>query len=429
MAYPYEHPREERMLSRYFGDKDAIGIDGWIERGGYKALHKALGMAQDEVIEVVKDSGLRGRGGAGFPAGLKWSFMPKDGKVPNYVACNADESEPGTFKDRELMRWTPHQVIEGIIIASYAVRAQHAYIYIRGEFVDIVRVLNGAVVEAYERGYLGANILGSVYDLDLTVHTGAGAYIAGEETGLLNSLEGRRAEPRVKPPFPAQKGAFDMPTTVNNVETLASVPHIVLNGADWYRQWGTEKSPGTKLFSCCGHLQRPGNYEVPLDFSLKELVYELCGGPPEGRELLGVIPGGSSVPILTVDELDCDVSYEGIEAAGSFLGSGGLIAMDDSTCMVRAVRRMVEFYAHESCGQCTPCREGTSWLTKILRRIERGDGREEDIPLLLDVGSNMAGTTICPLSDSAAVPVVSSIQKFEEEYMAHIRDGSCTAKR
>ncbi len=429
MAYPYEHPREERMLSRYFGDKDAIGIDGWIERGGYKALHKALGMAQDEVIEVVKDSGLRGRGGAGFPAGLKWSFMPKDGKVPNYVACNADESEPGTFKDRELMRWTPHQVIEGIIITSYAVRAQHAYIYIRGEFVDIVRVLNGAVVEAYERGYLGANILGSVYDLDLTVHTGAGAYIAGEETGLLNSLEGRRAEPRVKPPFPAQKGAFDMPTTVNNVETLASVPHIVLNGADWYRQWGTEKSPGTKLFSCCGHLQRPGNYEVPLDFSLKELVYELCGGPPEGRELLGVIPGGSSVPILTVDELDCDVSYEGIEAAGSFLGSGGLIAMDDSTCMVRAVRRMVEFYAHESCGQCTPCREGTTWLTKILRRIERGDGREEDIPLLLDVGSNMAGTTICPLSDSAAVPVVSSIQKFEEEYMAHIRDGSCTAKR
>ena len=283
MAYPYEHPREERMLSRYFGDTDAIGIDGWIERGGYKALEKALGMAEDEVTEVVKDSGLRGRGGAGFPTGLKWTFMPKDGAGPSYLACNADESEPGTFKDRELMRWTPHQVIEGIIISSYAVRAQHAYIYIRGEFVDIIRVLNGAVVEAYERGYLGSNILGSGYDLELTVHTGAGAYIAGEETGLLNSLEGRRAEPRVKPPFPAQKGAFDRPTTVNNVETLASVPHIVLNGADWYRQWGTEKSPGTKLFSCCGHLQRPGNYEVPLDFSLKELVYDLCGGPPPGR--------------------------------------------------------------------------------------------------------------------------------------------------
>ncbi len=429
MAYPYEHPRETRVLSKYFGDADAVGIEGWLERGGYKALEKAVGMAPDDVTQVVKDSGLRGRGGAGFPAGLKWSFMPKDGKLTNYLACNADESEPGTFKDRELMRWTPHQVIEGMIICSYAIRAKHAYIYIRGEFVDIVRVLNRGVAEAYERGYLGKNILGSGFDLDLTVHTGAGAYIAGEETGLLNSLEGRRAEPRVKPPFPAQRGAFGMPTTVNNVETLASVPHIVQNGADWYRQWGTEKSPGTKLFSCCGHLQRPGNYEVPLDFNLKELVYDLCGGPPEGRQLVGVIPGGSSVPILTADELDCDVSYEGIEAAGSFLGSGGLIAMDDSTCMVRAVRRMVEFYAHESCGQCTPCREGTSWLAKILRRIERGDGREEDIPLLLDIGSNMAGKTICPLSDSAAVPVVSSIQKFEEEYLAHIREGRCTAKR
>jgi NADH-quinone oxidoreductase subunit F len=428
MAYPHEHPRETRVLSKHFGDKDAVRLDGWIERGGYVALKKSFDMSPEEITQVVKDAGLRGRGGAGFPAGLKWSFMPKDDR-PRYLACNADESEPGTFKDRELMRWTPHQVIEGIIISSYAIQAQHAYIYIRGEFVDVVRVLNGAVVEAYERGYLGENILGSGFDLDLTVHLGAGAYIAGEETGLLNSLEGRRAEPRVKPPFPAQRGAFDMPTTVNNVETLASVPHIVENGADWYRQWGTEKSPGTKLFSCCGHLQRPGNYEVPLDFSLKELVYDVCGGPPEGRGLLAVIPGGSSVPIMTADELDCDVSYEGIEAAGSLLGSGGLIAMDNSTCMVHAVRRMVEFYAHESCGQCTNCREGTSWLGKILRRIERGDGREEDIPLLLDIGANMAARTICPLSDSAAVPVVSSIQKFGDEYMAHIKDGRCSAVR
>jgi NADH-quinone oxidoreductase subunit F len=427
MAYPYEHPKETRVLSQYFGDADAVSIDGWIERGGYKALKKALGMAQDDVTQVVKDSGLRGRGGAGFPTGLKWSFMPKDGQRPNYLACNADESEPGTFKDREIMRWTPHQMIEGMIIASYAIRAEHAYVYIRGEFVDVVRVLNRAVVEAYERGYLGKDILGSGYDLELTVHLGAGAYIAGEETGLLNSLEGRRAEPRVKPPFPAQRGAFGMPTTVNNVETLAAVPGIVQNGADWYRQWGTEKSPGTKLFSCCGHLQRPGNYEVPLDFNLKELVYELCGGPPKGRELRALIPGGSSVPIMTPDEIDCDVSYEGIEAAGSLLGSGGLIAMDDSTCMVRAVRKMVDFYTHESCGQCTNCREGTAWLSRILRRIERGGGREEDLPLLLDVSANMAGRTICPLSDSAAVPVVSSIRKFEHEYMAHIRDGSCTA--
>jgi NADH-quinone oxidoreductase subunit F len=429
MAYPYAHPREVRLLSKYFGDKDAVGLEGWIERGGYQTLKGALDKSPEEIIEVVKESGLRGRGGAGFPAGLKWTFMPKDGERPSYLACNADESEPGTFKDRELMRWTPHQLIEGIIISSYAIRAQHAYIYIRGEFVDVVHVLNGAVVEAYDKGYLGVNILGSGYDLDLTVHLGAGAYIAGEETGLLNSLEGRRAEPRIKPPFPAQRGAFGMPTTVNNVETLAAVPHIVQNGADWYRQWGTEKSPGTKLFSCCGHLQRPGNYEVPLDFNLKELVYDLCGGPPEGRQLLALIPGGSSVPIMTPDELDCECSYEGIEAAGSFLGSGGLIAMDDSTCMVHAIRKMVDFYAHESCGQCTNCREGTAWLAKILRRIERGDGREEDLPLLLDVGSNMVGKTICPLSDSAAVPVVSGIQKFEDEFMAHIRDGSCTAVR
>ena len=422
MAYPHAHPAETRVLSKHFGEEGAIGIDGWIERGGYKAIEKVLGsMSPDEVTEVVKESGLRGRGGAGFPTGLKWSFMPKDGERPNYLACNADEGEPGTFKDRELMRWTPHQVIEGCIIAGYAIRARHCYIYIRGEFVDVIRVMNRAVVEAYSRGYLGANILGSGFDLELTVHLGAGAYIAGEETGLLNSLEGRRAEPRIKPPFPAQRGAFGMPTTVNNVETLATVPHIVLNGADWYRQWGTEKSRGTKLFSCCGHLRRPGNYEVSLDFNLKDLVYDVCGGPPEGRELLAVIPGGSSVPILTADELDCEVSYEGLEAAGSMLGSGGLIAMDDSTDVVRAVRRMVEFYAHESCGQCTNCREGTAWLARILRRIERGAGREEDIPLLLDISANMAGKTICPLSDSAAVPVVSAIQKFEDHFRAHIR--------
>ncbi len=429
MAYPHEHPREARVLSKYFGDGDAIGIDGWIERGGYAAVEKALGMAPDDIIQVVKDSGLRGRGGAGFPTGLKWSFMPKDGARPNYLACNADESEPGTFKDREIIHTDPHMLIEGMIIAAYAIGAHTAYIYIRGEFFEEARILETAIEEARRKGYLGENILKTGYSLDIHVHRGAGAYIAGEETGLLNSLEGRRAEPRVKPPFPAQRGAFGMPTTVNNVETLAAVPHIVLNGPDWYRAWGTEKSPGTKLFSCCGHLQRPGNYEIPLGFNLKELVYDVCGGPPDGRELLAVIPGGSSVPILKADEIDCEASYEGLEAAGSLLGSGGLIAMDDSTCMVRAVRRMVEFYAHESCGQCTNCREGTAWLAKILRRIERGEGREEDLPLLLDVSANMAGKTICPLSDSAAVPVVSSIQKFEEEYMAHIRGGGCTARR
>jgi NADH-quinone oxidoreductase subunit F len=427
MAYPYAHPRETRLLSKHFGDEKARTVAGWTDRGGYRALEKALGMSADEVTQMVKDSGLRGRGGAGFPTGLKWSFMPKDASRPCYLACNADESEPGTFKDREIMRWTPHQLIEGCIIASYAIRAQHCYIYLRGEFVDVLRVLNRAVVEAYDSGYLGKNILGSGYDLELTVAVGAGAYIAGEETGLLNSLEGRRAEPRFKPPFPAQRGAFGMPTTVNNVETLATVPAIVLNGAEWYRQWGTEKSPGTKLFSCCGHLRKPGNYELDLKFNLKELVFDLCGGPPEGRSLRALIPGGSSVPIMSPEEIDCEVSFEGMEAAGSLLGSGGLIAMDDSTCLIRAVRRMVEFYAHESCGQCTQCREGTAWMAKVLRRIERGEGREEDIPLLLDISAGMAGKTICVLSDSAAVPVVSSIQKFEDEYIAHIRDKRCTA--
>ena len=423
MAYPHAHPSETRVLSEHFGEQDARAVDGWVERGGYKALEKVLGsMSPQDVIQVVKDSGLRGRGGAGFPTGLKWSFMPKDDPRPSYLACNADESEPGTFKDRELMRWTPHQVIEGCILGSYAIGAEHCYIYIRGEFVDVIPVMNRAVVEAYARGYLGEKILGSDFNLEMTIHLGAGAYIAGEETGLLNSLEGRRAEPRIKPPFPAQRGVFGMPTTVNNVETLAAVPHILVNGGDWYRQWGTEKSPGTKLFSCCGHLQRPGNYEVSMDFSFKDLIYDLCGGPPEGRELIAVIPGGSSVPILSADELDSDCSYEGLEAAGSMVGSGGVIAMDDTTDIVRAVRRIVEFYAHESCGQCTNCREGTAWAARILRRIERGEGREEDIPLLLDISGNMAGKTICPLSDSAAAPIVSAIQKFGEHFRARVRE-------
>ncbi|MGH7546142.1 MAG: NADH-quinone oxidoreductase subunit NuoF [Gemmatimonadota bacterium] len=427
MAYPHAHPKEVRILSKHFGEPQARSLDGWVERGGYEAARVALGMTREDLIALVESSGLRGRGGAGFLTGLKWKFMPKDDGKPHYLVVNADESEPGTFKDREILRWTPHQLIEGALIGAYAIRAEHVYLYIRGEFVDVIPILREAVVEAYERGFLGTGVLGTDVTVDLTLHVGAGAYIAGEETGMLSSLEGRRAEPRFKPPFPAQAGAFGMPTTVNNVESLAAVPHIVQNGADWYRQWGTEQSPGTKLFSCCGHLRRPGNYEVALDYNLKDLVYEMCGGPPEGRRLRAVIPGGSSVPFLTADELDCTLSYEGLVAAGSMVGSGGLIAMDDSTCLVRAVRRIVEFYAHESCGQCTQCREGTGWAAKILRRIETGQGRESDLPLLLDLSENMAGKTICVLSDSAAAPIVSSIQKFEDEYWAHIRKKSCMA--
>jgi NADH-quinone oxidoreductase subunit F len=427
MAYPYRHERETRILSEYFGDPAARTLAGWRERGGYRALEKALRMDRAAVIEEVKQSGLRGRGGAGFPTGVKWSFMPKDDGKPHYLLINADESEPGAFKDRELIRWTPHQLIEGALIGAYAIQAQHVYIYIRGEFFEPAQILARAIEEAYAAGLVGKDILGSGVDIDITLHCGAGAYICGEETGLMNSLEGRRGQPRVKPPFPAAVGAFGMPTTINNVETISTVPHILLNGAAWYRSFGTEKSPGTKLFNVSGHVVRRGNFELPLGFNLKELIYDVCGGIRDGRSLKAVIPGGSSVPILSADEIDIPMDYEGVAKAGSLLGTASVIVMDDTTCIVKQVRRMVEFYAHESCGQCTPCREGTAWLAKILRRIERGEGREEDLDVLLEVGRNMTGTTICVLSDSAAVPVASSIQKFRDEYLAHIHEGACLA--
>jgi NADH-quinone oxidoreductase subunit F len=419
MAYPYRHDRETRVLSEHFGDPEARTLAGWKERGGYEALKTALGMAPNEVVDLMKNSGLRGRGGAGFPTGVKWSFMPKDeSRQPHYLLINADESEPGAFKDRELCRWTPHQLLEGALIGAHAIRAQHVYIYIRGEFFEPAQILGRAIEEIYEAGIAGVDVLGSGIGIDVTLHLGAGAYICGEETGLMNSLEGRRGQPRVKPPFPAAVGAFGQPTTINNVETLCAVPHIVKNGADWYRSFGTEKSPGTKLFNMSGHLVRRGNYEFPLGFNLKELIYDVCGGIRDGRKLKAVIPGGSSVPILRYDEIDIALDYESVAAAGSMLGTASVIVMDDRTNMVKQVRRMVEFYAHESCGQCTPCREGTTWLAKILRRIEAGQGAIEDLDMLLELGRNMTGTTICVLSDSAAAPVASSIAKFREEYLA-----------
>jgi len=421
MAYPYRHEKETRILSEHFGDPAARTLAGWQERGGYAALRKALEMDRDAVIDVVKESGLRGRGGAGFPTGVKWSFMPKDDGKPHYLLVNADESEPGAFKDRELIRWTPHQLIEGALIAAYAIRAQHVYIYIRGEFFEPAQILGRAIEEAYAAGLIGQDILGSGVGIDMTLHLGAGAYICGEETGLMNSLEGRRGQPRIKPPFPAAVGAFGMPTTINNVETICSVPHIIRNGAEWYRSFGTEKSPGTKLFNVSGHVVRRGNFEFPLGFNLKELIYDVCGGIRDGRELKAVIPGGSSVPILSADEIDIAMDYESVARAGSMLGTASVIVIDDSVNIVTPVRRMVEFYAHESCGQCTPCREGTEWLAKILRRIEAGRGTEEDLDTLLEVGANMTGTTICVLSDSAAAPVASSIQKFRDDYLALIR--------
>ncbi len=424
MGYPYSHDSEVPMLTKHFGDPEARTLAGWKARGGYAALEKALAMSPADVIEEVKTSGLRGRGGAGFPAGIKWSFMPKEREKPHYLCCNADEAEPGTFKDRELIRWTPHQLIEGCLIAAHAIQAEHVYVYCRGEFFEATQVFARAVEEAYEAGIIGADVMGSGHTIDLTVHVGAGAYICGEETGLMNSLEGRRGEPRIKPPFPAAAGVFGMPTTVNNVETLCAVPHILANGGEWYRQWGTEKSPGTKIFCVSGHVRRPGNYELPLGFPLSELIHDVCGGIRDDNALKAVIPGGSSVPFLSEAECrDCMLDYEGVIEAGSMLGCASVIVMDEKTDIVHQVRRMAEFYAHESCGQCTPCREGSDWVVKILRRIEDGRGTEEDLDTLMEITRQMTGTTICVLSDSVAAPVQSSIEKFRDEYLALIRRG------
>ncbi len=419
MAYPHDHELEVRtLLSRHMGDPKARDLETWRRYGGYEALKQAVEMDPDEITTVVKDSGLRGRGGAGFPTGMKWSFMPKDDGQQHYLCCNADESEPGAFKDREILRWTPHLLIEGCLIAARAIRAEHAYIYVRGEYFPYTRILNAAVVEAYEAGIIGEKVMGSKWSCDITVHIGAGAYIAGEETGLMSSLMGGRAEPWIKPPFPAQAGVFGKPTTVNNVETLAAVPMILSNGADWYRQWGTEKSAGTKLWCCSGHLVRPGNYELALGVPLGEIIHDVCGGPPNGKKVKAVIPGGSSTALLTADELECVTTYEGLAEAGSSLGTASPIVMDEDTNIVAAIRRIAEFYAHESCGQCVQCREGTSWIAKILRRIERGDGQPDDIDTLYHMCEQMTGRTICVLADSVVFPLKSSLDKFLGEYEA-----------
>ena len=424
MGYPHPaHPKETPVLSKHFGDAGARTFDGWVQRGGYAALRKALGMTPDAIIEEVKGSGLRGRGGAGFPTGLKWSFMPKGDGKPHYLVCNADESEPGTFKDREIMRWTPHQLIEGCAIAAYAIGAERCYIYIRGEFTEPLRVMTAAVAEAYAKGALGADVFGSGKRIDIVLHRGAGAYICGEETAMMNSIEGRRGNPRIKPPFPAQAGLFALPTTINNVETLASVSHILNRGAEWYKGLclSNPKSTGTKLISVCGHVQRPGNYEVTMGTPMKDLIFDMCGGMKPGRTLKAVIPGGSSVPIMTAAETeDCLLDYEGVVARGSMLGSAGMIVMDDSNDMVFQIWRLARFYAHESCAQCTQCREGTAWTTKILERILAGKGKAADLDLLLSLSENMTGKTICVLSDSCAAPIVSGIAKFRSEFDAYL---------
>ena len=426
MGYPHTpHARETTVLSKHFGDREAISLDGWKKRGGYTALRKALDMTPADIVNIVKDSGLRGRGGAGFPTGLKWSFMkPGDGK-PHYLCCNADESEPGTFKDREIMRWTPHALVEGCAIASYAIGAETCYIYIRGEFTEPIARVEAALEECYAAGILGKNAMGSGQTINIWVHRGAGAYICGEETALMNSIEGRRGNPRIKPPFPAVAGVFGQPTTINNVETLAAVPHILNNGAAWYKQWmraDNPKSTGTKLYSVCGNIQKPGNYEVPMGFPFKDFLHDLCGGPLPGRKFKAIIPGGISVPIQTVEEAEASLmDYEGFVAQGTMLGSGGVIVIDDAQNLVKQIARAARFFAHESCAQCTQCREGTAWTTRILERIVAGDGTPEDLDTLLDIGENMTGKTICVLSDSCATPVASGIQKFRADFEALIR--------
>ncbi len=419
----------EKVLFKYVDEPEQYRIENYIKNGGYQALPKVLKeLTPDELIDQVKKAGVRGRGGAGFPAGMKWGFVPKDIPKPKYLCCNADESEPGTCKDRVLMERDPHMVVEGIIIAAYAIQAHTAFVYVRGEFVYPAHRMEEAIKEAYEKGYLGKNILGSGFDLDIIVHTGGGAYICGEETALLSSLEGDRGMSRIRPPFPAIKGLYASPTVVNNVETLANVPHIINHGVDWYRSHGTEKSPGTKIFSLSGNVARPGNYEVDLGTPLSYVVNELGGGVPGGYKLKAIIPGGSSTPLLMPDQIDTPLDFESMAQAGSMLGSGAIIVIDERACMVWVAMKLINFYAHESCGKCTPCREGTAWLKQIINRIENGGGQPGDIELILDACTNIMGRTICPLGDAAVMPTESIIKHFRNEFDYHIEHGTCLVK-
>jgi NADH-quinone oxidoreductase subunit F len=412
------------VLSAHWDEKDSFTIDAYKRNGGYKAAEKALAMDPDAVIQLVKDSGLRGRGGAGFPTGMKWGFIPQGDNKDHYLVVNADESEPGTCKDTPLLMANPHVLIEGIIIASYAIRAKHAFIYIRGEVTHVARRVNKAIADAYKAGYLGKNIFGTGQDIDLVLHIGAGAYICGEETALLDSLEGFRGQPRLRPPFPAIAGLYARPTVVNNVESISAVPAIVANGAEWYQSMGTEKSKGATLYSLSGHVNNPGQFEAPLGITLREIL-ELAGGVRNGHQLKFWTPGGSSTPLFTAEHLDVPLDYEGVSAAGSMLGTKALQIFDETTCVVRAVLRWTEFYKHESCGKCTPCREGTWWLVQILRDLEEGKGSEADLQKLLDLCDNIMGRSFCALGDGATSPITSSIKYFRDEYIAHVTGGGC----
>ncbi|GAB3416778.1 complex I 51 kDa subunit family protein [Flindersiella endophytica] len=411
-------------LTKNWGDERSWTIDAYTDQGGYRQLKRAVGMEPDAIVQLVKDSVLRGRGGAGFPTGMKWGFLPPLGEKPRYLVVNADESEPGTCKDIPLLLASPHTLVEGVIISSFAIRARMAFIYVRGEVLHVIRRLQQAVADAYAAGYIGKDVLGSGYDLDVVVHAGAGAYICGEETALLDSLEGRRGQPRLRPPFPAVEGLYASPTVINNVESIASVPGILRHGAEWYASMGTEKSKGPVIYSLSGHVKRPGQYEAPMGTTLRELL-NLAGGMRDGHELKFWTPGGSSTPMLTKDHLDVPLDHEGVVAAGSILGTRALQCFDDSVCVLRAVLRWTEFYKHESCGKCTPCREGFWWLVQKLERLENGDGSEEDLDLLLDLSDNIAGRSFCALADGGVAPITSSIKYFRDEYLAHFENGGC----
>jgi NADH-quinone oxidoreductase subunit F len=415
----------DKILTQHFGLENQFKIDVYMKNEGYIAAKKALAeMKPDEILEEVKAANLRGRGGAGFPAGVKWGFVPKDSDKPKYLCVNADEGEPGTFKDRYIMNHNPHLLLEGIIIASYCVGINKAYIYIRGEYEAVALRLEEAISEANEKGFLGGDILGTGFRLDIYVHRGAGAYICGEETALLESLEGKRGNPRLKPPFPASIGLFECPTVINNVETISNIPSIIQKGADWFCKVGLPKDGGTRIFGVSGMIKKPGIYELPVGTSLKEIIVEHAGGMKEGKKLKAVIPGGMSAPILKADEIDIPMDFDALVEAKSMLGSAAIIVIDEETSMLDVLKVVTKFYSHESCGQCTPCRIGNSWINKIVKRMAQGKGKRQDLDKIVRLANNMLGKTLCPLGDAAAMPVLSIIQKFREELESYIPLGN-----
>jgi len=416
---------ELKIIRNYTDRNNSHTMDSYLSNGGYTALAKSLKLDPEEIIDTIKNSGLRGRGGAGFPTGIKWSFIPRDINKPVYLCCNADESEPGSFKDREIMEQDPHQMLEGIAIACYAINSHKAYIYIRGEMPKAAKIIVNAIKEAYSKGYIGKNILNSGFDLDIVLFRGAGAYICGEETALLESIEGKNGEPRPKPPFPAQVGLFGCPTIINNVETLAFVPHIINHGAEWFSEMGKPKNTGTKIYGLSGAVNKPGLYELPLGIPIGQLIEEYGGGIPNGRKVKAMSPGGSSSAILDASEINMPMDFDSLAQAGSMLGTAGVTVMDDTSCMVRVAQNLAHFYRDESCGQCVQCREGTWWLEMMLTKIENGQGSLEYIDTILDACHQMRGTTICALADGCAMPIDSIVRKFRDEFEQHVKTGKC----